>query len=60
MPCNLYGANDNYDPINSHVIPGLIYKFHNAKIKNENIVSVGGDGTPLREFLNVEDLSNAI
>ncbi len=60
MPCNLYGANDNYDPINSHVIPGLIYKFHNAKIKNEKTVSVWGDGSPLREFLNVEDLSKAI
>ncbi len=60
MPCNLYGTNDNYDPINSHVIPGLIYKFHKAKIKNEKTVFVWGDGSPLREFLNVEDLSKAI
>lgn len=60
MPCNLYGPNDNYDPINSHVIPGLIYKFHIAKIKNEKTVFVWGDGSPLREFLNVKDLSKAI
>ena len=46
--------------LNSHVIPGLIYKFHNAKIKNEKTVSVWGDGSPLEEFLNVEDLSKAI
>jgi GDP-L-fucose synthase len=60
MPTNLYGDNDNFDPMTSHVLPGMITKFHNAKVKNENIVTLWGDGTPLREFLHVEDLANAI
>jgi len=60
MPTNLYGPNDNFDPMTSHVLPGMITKFHNAKVKNENTVTLWGDGTPLREFLNVNDLAKAI
>jgi len=60
MPTNLYGPNDNFDPITSHVLPGMIAKFHNAKINNEKIVTLWGDGSPLREFLHVDDLANAI
>ena len=60
MPTNLYGPNDNFDPITSHVLPGMITKFNNAKVKNENTVTLWGDGTPLREFLHVDDLANAI
>jgi len=60
MPTNLYGENDNFDPMISHVLPAMITKFHNAKLKNENTVTLWGDGTPLREFLHVDDLANAI
>lgn len=60
MPTNLYGPNDNFDPMTSHVLPGMITKFHHAKVKNENTVTLWGDGTPLREFLHVDDLANAI
>ena len=60
MPTNLYGENDNFDPMTSHVLPAMITKFHNAKLKNENTVTPWGDGTPLREFLYVDDLANAI
>ena len=60
MPTNLYGENDNFDPMTSHVLPAMITKFHNAKVHNENIVTLWGDGTPLREFLHVDDLANAI
>ena len=60
MPTNLYGDNDNFDPMTSHVLPGMIKKFHNAKVKNENTVTLWGDGTPLREFLHVDDLAKAI
>ena len=60
MPTNLYGPHDNFDPMTSHVLPGMITKFHNAKVKNENTVILWGDGTPLREFLHVDDLANAI
>jgi len=60
MPTNLYGPNDNFHPTNSHVIPGLISKFHNGKINNQETVQIWGDGSPLREFLYVDDLSNAI
>ena len=60
MPTNLYGPNDNFHPTNSHVIPGLISKFHNGKINNFETVKIWGDGSPLREFLYVDDLSNAI
>jgi len=57
MPCNLYGKNDNYHPENSHVIPGLINRFHNAKIDNLQEVGIWGSGTPKREFLYVDDLA---
>ena len=60
MPTNLYGPGDNYHPITSHVIPGLIRKFHvEAKIKKENKVIVWGSGKPRREFLYVDDLAEA-
>lgn len=59
MPCNLYGPRDNYDPNNGHVIPSLIYKFHDAKIKNKKSITLWGDGKPKREFLHVEDLAEA-
>lgn len=58
MPTNLYGPNDNYHLENSHVIPGLIHKFYNAK-KNSTDVMVWGSGDPLREFLHVDDLARA-
>ncbi len=57
MPCNLYGLNDNYHPLNSHVIPALIRRFHEAKINNSKSVTCWGDGTPLREFLYADDLA---
>ena len=60
MPTNLYGPNDNFDEMTSHVIPGMIAKFHKAKIKNIKSVTLWGDGTPLREFLHVDDLAEAI
>ena len=59
MPTNLYGPGDNYHPENSHVIPALIRKFHNAKINNDRQVVVWGSGTPKREFLHVDDMANA-
>jgi len=59
MPTNLYGPGDNYHPENSHVIPGLIYKFHKAKINNLESVTIWGTGTPKREFLYVDDLAQA-
>ncbi len=59
MPTNLYGPNDNYDLAKSHVLPALLRKIHTAKIKNIPIVEVWGSGTPLREFLHVDDLSDA-
>ena len=59
MPTNLYGPEDNYDDKNSHVIPGLIYRFHQAKIHNLESVTVWGTGTPKREFLYVDDLARA-
>ena len=59
MPCNLYGINDNYHPENSHVLPALIRRFHEAKINNAPSVTCWGDGTPLREFLYVDDLAEA-
>lgn len=58
MPTNLYGPNDNYHPTHSHVLPALIRRFHEAKIKNLPSVICWGDGTPLREFLYVDDLAN--
>lgn len=60
MPTNLYGPNDNFHPVNSHVIPGLINRIHIAKEQNSNNVEIWGDGSPLREFLYVDDLSKAI
>jgi GDP-L-fucose synthase len=59
MPANLYGANDNYHPENSHVIPGLIRRFHEAKISGAKEVVVWGTGKALREFLYVDDLADA-
>ena len=59
MPCNLYGINDNFSLENSHVLPALMRKFHEAKIKGESKVTVWGSGKPLREFLNVDDLADA-
>jgi len=59
MPTNLYGPGDNYHPQNSHVIPGLIYRFHEAKINNLQKVRVWGSGTPKREFLYVDDAAKA-
>ncbi|MDC3367925.1 GDP-L-fucose synthase [Flavobacteriaceae bacterium] len=60
MPTNLYGPNDNFDPETSHVLPGLISKFHKAKLNNSKFVELWGDGSPLREFLHVNDLSKAL
>ena len=60
MPTNLYGPNDNFSEMDSHVIPGLICRMHNSKISNDASFSVWGTGTPKREFLFVDDLSNAI
>ena len=59
MPTNLYGPNDNYDLQNSHVLPALLRKFHEAKKNNEPFVEIWGTGTPLREFLHVDDLADA-
>lgn len=59
MPCNLYGKGDNYNLTNSHVIPALIRKFHEAKMKREPAVTVWGSGNPQREFLYVDDLAEA-
>ncbi len=59
MPTNLYGPNDNYDLENSHVLPALLRKFHEAKINEQKEVEVWGSGKPLREFLYVDDLAEA-
>lgn len=59
MPTNLYGPNDNYDLNNSHVLPALIKKFHQAKINHLPKVEIWGTGSPLREFLHVDDLAEA-
>ena len=58
MPTNLYGPNDNYHPTHSHVLPALIRRFHEAKEAGTESVTCWGDGTPLREFLYVDDLAN--
>ena len=58
MPTNLYGPNDNYHPEHSHVLPGLIRRFHEAKEEGAASVTCWGDGSPLREFLYVDDLAN--
>jgi len=59
MPTNLYGTNDNFDLNTSHVMPSLIRKIHEAKVNNEKEVEVWGTGTPLREFLHVDDMAEA-
>lgn len=59
MPTNLYGPNDNYNLASSHVIPALLRRFHEAKLNNFSSVSCWGDGTPLREFMFVEDMADA-
>ena len=59
MPTNLYGPGDNYHPENSHVIPALIRRFHEAKIKGLPHVTIWGSGNPFREFLYVDDMANA-
>ena len=59
MPTNLYGPGDNYHPENSHVIPALIRRFHEAKVANAPSVTIWGTGTPRREFLHVDDLAAA-
>ncbi|NIG52100.1 GDP-L-fucose synthase [Chitinophaga sp. Cy-1792] len=59
MPTNLYGPNDNYDLNNSHVLPAMIRKIHEAKLKNVDHVQLWGTGTPLREFLHVDDMAAA-
>ena len=58
MPTNLYGPNDNYHPTHSHVLPALIRRFHEAKEAQQASVTCWGDGTPMREFLYVDDLAN--
>ena len=58
MPTNLYGPNDNYHPTHSHVLPALIRRFHEAKENGAESVTCWGDGSPLREFLYVDDLAN--
>ena len=58
MPTNLYGPNDNYHPTHSHVVPALIRRFHEAKVNGLESVVCWGDGSPLREFLYVDDLAN--
>lgn len=60
MPTNLYGPNDNFNLETSHVLPALIRKFHEAKVQNKSSVTIWGTGKPLREFMYVEDLANAI
>lgn len=59
MPTNLYGPNDNFHPQNSHVIPAIIRRFHDAKIMNSEEVLIWGTGKPMREFLHVDDLAKA-
>jgi GDP-L-fucose synthase len=60
MPTNLYGAFDNFDLHSSHVLPAMLRKFHEAKINNHSDVTLWGSGTPLREFLFVDDLADAV
>ena len=60
MPTNMYGPNDNYHTENSHVLPALIRKFHEAKESGSNTVTIWGDGSPFREFLYADDLANAL
>jgi GDP-L-fucose synthase len=60
MPTNLYGPFDNFDPLGSHVIPGMMRRFHEAKVSSAPSVTVWGSGTPRREFLHVDDLADAL
>jgi GDP-L-fucose synthase len=60
MPCNLYGPGDTYDPENSHVIPALIMKLHEAREKHSSHAQIWGTGAPLREFLYVDDMADAL
>ncbi len=60
MPTNLYGPGDNYHPENSHVLPALLRKFHEAKTHGNKSVTIWGTGTPLREFMHVDDLADAL
>lgn len=59
MPTNLYGQNDNFHPENSHVIPAMIRRFHEAKLDNAETVTIWGSGKPMREFLHVDDMAAA-
>jgi GDP-L-fucose synthase len=59
MPTNLYGTNDNYDLASSHVLPALMRKFHDAKVNGTDEVEIWGTGSPMREFLHVDDLADA-
>ena len=59
MPTNLYGPGDNYHPENSHVIPALVRRFHEAKLQNQSKVVIWGTGAPRREFLYVDDMAKA-
>ena len=59
MPTNLYGPNDNYDLTNSHVLPALLRKFHEAKERGDDSITLWGSGTPRREFLHADDLADA-
>jgi GDP-L-fucose synthase len=59
MPTNLYGPGDNFDPVDSHVIPGLMHRIHEAKVQGAEEVTIWGTGTPRREFLYVDDLADA-
>ena len=59
MPTNMYGPGDNFDPHNSHVLPALIRRFHEAKVSNAPSVTCWGDGSPMREFLHADDLASA-
>ncbi len=59
MPANLYGSGDNFHPDDSHVIPGLLRRFHQAKLRNAKSVTIWGSGRPIREFLHVDDLVDA-
>jgi len=60
MPTNLYGPGDNFDPVSSHVLPALIRKFHEAKIRGDAGVIIWGTGAPRREFLHVDDVADAL
>lgn len=60
MPTNLYGPHDNFSEMDSHVIPGLIMRMHKSKVANDDIFRIWGSGTPLREFLYVDDLAEAV